>query len=251
MPHSHSPASLKKRSKKIAFLIDCVDGIDGASITSSLIEQFPSYSDIFLFYHRNEPEMLRRLKYLKRHLHGVFCLPTTLDGIMMNISFSLGHLADQYENFIVLTATHSAFEDICAQLIHEHPKLTNHIQFRSFERIHEFEQFLEELTRLHSEKSIDTTAETHVVHYDRNSLFHSCPFETVEQSSIVYRFAELLHHLETEHEDVTFEYCRECQQMVNEKNQNTVYRFEKHIQDEHWDDDKGFQLSMSISKSEQ
>ena len=244
MSHTYSSTYLQGRSQKIAFLIDCVDGLSVSTLTPELIGRFPSDSDIFLFYYREEPGINRRLKRLENNLHGVFFFPTEFNGIATNISFILGLIADKYENFVIVTQPQAGFHDLCSQLIEAYPKLRNHLQQRSFGRFNEFEQFLDEFTRLHSEQSNSATAKTAVLHYNKNALFHSCPLETAEESSIVYRFAELLHHLDSEHEQLTYDYCRQCQQMVNEQNFADALLFEDHIQNDHWDDEKGFQLSI-------
>ena len=245
MPDQYPSTYLQNYPRKIAFLIDCVYGLNSTDLSSRLIEQFPVNSDLFLFYYQNEPGMNRRLKRLATNNHGVFFFPTSADGIALNISFILGQMGEKYEDLVVLTSHHPAYEDLCKKLIADHPSLTNHIQFRTFENVSAFEQFLAESTRLHSRtEKRDPTVDTHVVHYGPNNLFHSCPCETVEQSSIVYRFGELLHHLDTEHENITYDYCSQCQQMVQEHNDDQRHHFEEHIQEHHWNDQSGFQLTI-------
>ena len=239
MSHTYPSTYLQGRSQKIAFLIDCVDGLSVSTLTPALIDQFPSNSDIFLFYHRNERGIYRRLERLENDSHGVFYFPTEFGGIGTNISFTLGLIAEKYENFVIVTQLQPGFEDLCAQLVEAHPNLKNHVQQRSFGRFDEFEQFLDAFARLHSE-----TAKTAVLHYNKNALFHSCPLETAAESSIVYRFAELLHHLDSEHEHLSYDYCRQCQQLLNERNYGEAYLFEEHIQNDHWDEEKGFRLSI-------
>lgn len=220
----------------MAFLIDCVNGLSGSALTSQIIDHFPANSDIFLFYSNDEPGMIRRLKRIESSNHGVFLFPTSEFGILFNLSFILGQINKIYDDFVLISNYHPAFNDLCQQLISNNEQLRNHIQVRSFERFIEFEQFLKELTRLEQEnqtkKNKDNGRST--VNFSKKHLFHACPFESFDDSSIVYRFGELLAHLDHEHVNVHYEYCTDCQQALENHNLQEQDAFEEHVRDKHW-----------------
>jgi hypothetical protein len=85
-----------------------------------------------------------------------------------------------------------------------------------------------------------------VVKFTPENLFHRCPLDSPQKSSRLYRFAELLDHLHDEHPEMHYEYCRTCEQMVQENNWsiNQSKRFNKHIKEYHLDNKAGFHLSI-------
>lgn len=248
MTNNYPSTFIEKYPRKMAFLIDCVQGINSFALSSSTIENFPSNSDIFLFYPNNEPGMIRRLKRIESSNHGVFFFPTSEDGIVFNLSFILGQINDKYNDFVILTAYHPAYEDLCEQLIKRNNQLRNHIQVRSFERSNEFEQFLKEMTRLQNEGEHKKSKENQkiMMNYSKKHLFHSCPFESRHDSSIVYRFGEFLSHLDHEHVNLYYEYCTECQQILENHNLQEQDAFEEHLRDQHWETN-GFHLTIRHS----
>jgi len=230
---------------KIAFLIDCVNGLNRSAFTSRFIDNFPLNSDVFLFYPNNEPGMNRLLKRMESSNHGVFFFPTSEYGMAFNLSFILGQISGKYDDFILLAAYHPAYEDLCQQLIVNHSQLRNHIQVRSFEHNNEFEQFLKEMSRLQNEDEHNKLQENQriVVNYSKKHLFHSCPFESKQESSNLYRFGEFLHHLDSEHRNVYYEYCKECQQLLEHHDLSEHDAFEEHLRDKHWNSN-GFHLTI-------
>ena len=236
---------VQKYSTKTAFLIDCANGLHRYAWNGNFIDNFPPNSDIFLFYPNNEPGMVRRVKRIELNNHGVFFFPTSENGIIFNISFILGQIYNKYNDFILIVDLHPGYEDLCQQLINNNSKLRDHIQVRSFERINEFEQFLHEMFRLQNENENIKVNENHQVtlNYNRKHLFNSCPFETRLESSNLYRFGELLYHLDTQHRNVYYEYCVECQQTLENHNLTERNTFEEHVAEKHWNND-GFHLTI-------
>ena len=245
MSNQYPSTYIQKYPTKIAFLIDCINGLNSFSLFPSFIDNFPINSDIFLFYPNNEPGMIRRLRRIETSNHGVFFYPTSELGISFNLSFILGQIQDKYNDFILIVEQHPAYEDLCQQLINNNSQLRNHIQVRSFERTNEFEQFLKEMTHLQNDNEEKKIKKNHkiVINYTKKHLFHPCPFETKQDSSNLYRFGEFLHHLDTEHSDVHYEYCTECQQIVQNHNFTEQEAFEEHIRDKHWETN-GFHLTL-------
>ena len=180
---------------------------------------------------------------LEANQHGKYFFPTAQNGVSINLSFILGQIHDKYTDFILIAAQHAAYGDLCRQLIMNNARLEHHIQLRSFERLYEFEQFLQEMSQGPNKAQVNQSG-THVLHYSKEHLFHPCPFESREQSSSIYRFGELLYHLDTEHGNVKYEYCTECQTMIDERNLEQANLLAKHIEEHHWKDDNGFQLSI-------
>jgi hypothetical protein len=246
MTASEYPSTfIQKYPRKIAFLIDCVNGLNSFALSSQIIGNFPSNSDIFLFYPKNETGMNRRLKRVESSNHGVFFFPTSEYGIVYNLSFILGQIGDKYDDYILIVSYHPAYEDLCQQLLNNRSQLRNHIQVRSFERFNEFEQFLKEMTRLQNENENKKTKENQkvAINYSKKHLFHACPFESPQDSSNLYRFGELLHHLDTEHLNVYYEYCTECQQSLENHDLQEQDAFEEHIKEKHWENN-GFHLTI-------
>ncbi|UJR26597.1 hypothetical protein I4U23_007917 [Adineta vaga] len=234
---------IQKYPTKLAFLIDCANGLNSFGLSTRFIDNFPSNSDIFLFYPNNEPEMNRRLKRIESSNHGVFFFPTSEYGITCNLAFLLGQINDKYNAFILITNYQPAYEDLCHQLLNNNEQLKNHIQIRFFEHIHEFEQFLKEMTRLQNDNK---TNRKMVISYSRKHLFHSCPFETKDESTILYRLGEFLHHLDTEHTDVHYDYCMECQKLSENPNIDDIHALEEHVHDKHWQAN-GFHVNIRSS----
>jgi hypothetical protein len=245
MANKYPSTLIEKYPSKIAFLIDCVNGLNSFAFSSNIIDSFPSNSDIFLFYPHNESGMNRRLKRIESSNHGVFFFPTSEDGTVFNLSFILGQINDKYNQFVLIAAYHPAYEDLCEQLITNNSQLRNHIQLRSFERFNEFEQFLKEMSRLQNENENKKMKENQKItmNYSKKHLFHSCPFESRQESSNLYRFGEYLHHLDTEHINLYYEYCTECQQILENHNLTEQDAFEEHLRDKHWNSN-GFHLTI-------
>lgn len=220
----------------MAFLIDCANGVNGFALNSQIIDQFPANSDIFLFYSNDEPGMIRRLKRIESSNHGVFFFPTSDDGIALNLSFKLGQINENYDDFVIISGYHPAFNDLCQQMIEKNNQLRNHIQVRAFERFDEFVQFLKELNRLENDNETKKSKENQrmTINYSRKHLFHACPFESFQDSSIIYRFGELLAHLDHEHVNVQYDYCTECKQTLENHDLQEQNTFEEHIKDKHW-----------------
>ncbi|CAF4456865.1 unnamed protein product [Rotaria sp. Silwood2] len=231
---------IEKYTRKIACLIDCVDGINIRSLFPRFFDNFPSNSDIFIFYHNNQSRINRHLKRLTSNNHGIYFIPTSEDTIAINFSFKLGQINNKYNDFILISHYNRIYEDICQRLIETNIQLKNHIQFRCFDHLNEFIQFLNELTNLKNENKEENQIEFIIIHYSKEKLFHSCPFETEQQSSYLYRFGQLLHHLDTEHSHIHYEYCTECEKMIENSNSLDKNIFEKHLQNEHWKQNKGF-----------
>jgi hypothetical protein len=230
---------------KLAFLIDCVNGLNSSALSSRFIDNFPPNSDIFLFSPDTEPGMARRLKRIESGNHGVFFFSTSEYGIGCSISFLLGQISDKYNAFILITRSHPAFEDLCRQLITQNAQLRNHVQVRAFERINEFEQFLREMTRLHNDDESKNKKENQraSINYSRKHLFHACPLESKQESTILYRFGELLQHLDNEHSNLHYDYCAECQELIENSNTNDLASFEDHLRDKHWQAN-GFHINI-------
>ncbi|CAF1382546.1 unnamed protein product [Adineta steineri] len=250
MSNQYPSTFIEKYPTKIAFLIDCINGLNSFALSPRFIDNFPPNSDVFLFYPNNEPGMTRRLKRIESSNHGVFFFPTSEHGTVFNLSFILGQISDKYNGFIIIAGYHPAYEDLCQQLINNHSQLRNHIQVRSFERMNEFEQFLKEMTRLENEvekknKKKDNHAIT--LNYSKKHLFHSCPFETKQESSNLYRFGEFLHHLDTEHNNVHYDFCTECQQLLENHNLTEHDTFQEHLKEKHWTTN-GFHLTIRPSQ---
>ena len=236
MSDDYASTFIENYRTKMAFLIDCANGLNGFALTSQTIEHFPANSDIFLFYPNDEPGMIRRLKRIESSNHGVFFLPTSNDGIVFNLSFKLGQINEKYDDFVIIAGYHPGFGDLCQHMIEKKEELRNHIQVRSFERFDEFVQFLKELNRLENENEPKKNKENHrmAINYSKKHLFHACPFESFQDSSIIYRFGELLTHLDHEHGNVQYDYCTECQQTLENHDLQEQNIFEEHIRDQHW-----------------
>lgn len=235
MPNKYPSTFVENYPRKLAFLIDCWVGLRGFALNSQTIDSFPANSDIFLFYPNNQPGMIRRLKRIESNNHGVFMFPTSEYGSAHNLSFILGQIQEKYDDFIIVARYHSAYEDLCQQMIDNNEQLRNHIQLRSFRRFNEFEQFVKEMGRLQNE---DETKKSHGnqkvnLNISRKHLFHACPFESRQDSSYLYRFGELLHHLDTEHTDLHYEYCTECQQFLANPDEQNAELYEQHVNDKH------------------
>lgn len=245
MTSKYPSTYIEKYPRKLAFLIDCVNGINSFALSSQIIDNFPTNSDIFLFYPNNEPGMNRRFKRIESHNRGVFFYPTSEFGIGFHLSFILGQINDKYDDFIFLVEHHPAYEDLCHELINNNSKLKNHIQVRSFERFNEFEQFIKEMTRLQNENETKKLKDNQKVslNYSRKHLFHACPYESRQESSNLYRFGEFLHHLDSEHTNVQYDYCTECQQILEKHNYEEQETFEEHLKDKHWQSN-GFHLNI-------
>ncbi|CAF0764972.1 unnamed protein product [Adineta ricciae] len=241
MASQYPSTFIQQYPTKIAFLIDCAGGLNGFSLSSRFMDNFPPNSDIFLFYPNSEPGMNRRLKRIESDSHGVFFFPTLDYGIECTISFLLGQINDKYDAFTLVTSYHPAFENICHQLIANRSQLKNHIQVRSFENINQFEQFLKELIRLQNDTETSKTNKKTVVNYSKKHLFHSCPFESKQDSTILYRLGDFLHHLDTEHANVHYDYCTDCEQLENDPQS-----LEGHIQEKHWKAN-GFHVNIRSS----
>jgi hypothetical protein len=244
MSEKYPSTFIQKYPTKTAFLIDCANGLSSFTFVPRFIDNFPPNSDIFLFYHNNEPGMNRRFKRFESDNHGVFFFPTTEHGVHFNLSFILGQIQDKYQDFILITDYHAAYGDLCEQLITNNSQLKNHIQVRLFGRMNEFEQFLKEMTRLQNDDEKKNNENQRIVlNYSRKHLFHACPFETRQESSNLYRFGELLQHLDNEHTNMHYDYCKECQQIIESGNLKEFDVLEEHLQDKHWNAN-GFQLSI-------
>ncbi|CAF1209077.1 unnamed protein product [Rotaria sp. Silwood1] len=232
----------KKYSRKIACLIDCIDGIDISTLFPGFCDNFPLNCDIFIFYHTNQSKLNRYLKQLTSNNHDIYLIPISEDSIAINFSFKLGQINDKYNDFILVSNYNPIYEDICKRLLETNIQLKNHIQFRCFNHLNEFIQFLNEFTNLQNENKEENQTKPIIINYSKEKLFHSCPFETKQQSSYLYRFGQLLHHLDTEHSNVHYEYCTECEVMIENSNSLDKNIFEKHLKNEHWKENKGFQL---------
>jgi len=70
--------------------------------------------------------------------------------------------------------------------------------------------------------------------------------ESWRQSSRLYRFAELVDHLDHEHPKTRYQYCSTCQEMVQEDDwsQNRCQLFDEHFQNEHLNNQAGFSLDI-------
>lgn len=243
MTATYPSTFLQQYPTKIAFLIDCTDGLNTWGLSPSFLDHFPTNSDAFFFYEKSEYYLRRRLKLLDANQRGKYVFATAPNGVPIHLSFILGQIHDKYTDFILITGQHAAYADLCRQLIANNARLKHHIQVRSFERLYEFEQFLQKMSQVPKEAQVNPSG-THVVHYSKEHLFHPCPFESREQSSNIYRFGELLYHLDTEHDNVKYEYCPECQTMIDKRNLEEANLLAKHIEEQHWKNDNGFQLSI-------
>lgn len=245
MTNQYPSTFIEQYPIKLAVLIDCAYGLNSFALTPQFMENFPANSDVFLFYPSSEPGMNRRLERIEIHNHGVFFFPTSDDGIDVNIAYLLGQINHVYNAFIIIVDQCSIYEDICQHLVDSNEELRDHIQVRSFQRVHEFEQFLKEVKRIQNENEHKKVKEDHKItlHYSKKHLFHACPLETKLDSTILYRFGELLHHLDTEHHGVQYKYCDECQQIIDNHEDNQQGQFEEHLRDQHWNRD-GFHLTI-------
>jgi hypothetical protein len=244
MNENYPSKFIEKYPRKFAFLIDCLNGIKMRNLFPRFLDNFPPNSDIFFFHEYNEPGMTRRLKRFASTTHGVYFCPTSETSLGFNLSFLLGQISEKYQDFILVSEYNSAYEDLCEQLVKTNVQLENHVQFRCFDGLNEFTQFLHEITRLENEDKPANETESIILNYSQENLFHSCPFETKQQSSYLYRFGQLLHHLDTEHSNIHYEYCSECKQIIDDKNTLASDTFEKHVQDKHWGRNNGFQLAI-------
>ena len=244
MAATYPSTFLQQYPNKIAFLIDCTTGLNPFALSGQFLDHFPPNSDVFFFYYKDDSRIYRRLKRIVSNKHGVYLFPTSANGITVNLSFVLGQIQEKYTDFILISAQLAAYADLCQHLIANNARLEHHIQIRSFGRLHEFEQFLQEMTRVQDESEEEPVNEhgNRVVHYSKEQLFNPCPYESREQSSNLYRFGELLHHLDTEHEELKYHYCNECQALISEQNVEQVDLLSKHIEEQHWNNDSGFEL---------
>lgn len=78
-------------------------------------------------------------------------------------------------------------------------------------------------------------------------MFHRCPLDSWEKSTRLYRFAELVDHLDSEHPKIRYEYCRECEKMVQENNwsEERCQQCDKHVEQKHLKNEAGFRLSIN------
>ncbi|CAF0766725.1 unnamed protein product [Adineta ricciae] len=227
--------------RKFAFLIDCLSVTNARHLQPEFLRNFPLNSGIYLFYHESKSKSYQRhLERFASNSHLIHLIPTSEDSITMNVSFKLGQIYDQYDDFVIVANYDPAYDDICQRLIILNTQLKNHVQFRRFNGINEFLQFLRQLKSFENEDR----KEPITINYNKTQLFHRCPFETNEQSTYLYRFGQLLHHLDTEHPDVQYNYCTECQNMIEHADLSNQNSFGKHLKDEHYGNDKGFQLTI-------
>ncbi|CAF4137468.1 unnamed protein product [Rotaria sordida] len=155
-----------------------------------IFNKFSSKNDIFLLYdNNNQSKLYRHLKRLKSNNHGIYLIPTSENAIAINLSFILDQINDKYNDFILVFDYNPIYEDICKQLIETNIQLKNHIQFRCFDHLNEFTQFYNEMTNLQNEsKKKKIKQNLLLLIIQKKKLFHSCPFETKQQSSYSYRF---------------------------------------------------------------
>lgn len=248
MTNKYPSTFIEQYPRKLAFLIDCVNGLNSFALSSQTIDSFPPNSDIFLFYPKNEPGMIRRLKRMESRHHGVFFFPTSEYGTGHHLSFVLGQINDKYNDFIFIVEHHPAYEDLCQELVQNNSQLKEHIQVRSFERFNEFEQFIKEMTRLQNENETKKLKDNQkvVMNYSRKHLFHACPYESRQDSSNLYRFGEFLHHLDSNHPHLYYDYCTECQEILEKHNLDEQEIFEEHLKSKHWQSN-GFHITIRPS----
>lgn len=147
---------------KRAFLIDCDGGLGSAfhskgqaGITSKLIQDFPSDSDIFLFFNSNDPNIVERMKNLKSQYSHVHIFPNIIknspNGADMNLSFVLGTINNKYDNYIIIAGHDRAYEEIKQRLENTNPRLKNHVELRRFNNRKELIQYVRELVNIQEE----------------------------------------------------------------------------------------------------
>jgi hypothetical protein len=77
------------------------------------------------------------------------------------------------------------------------------------------------------------------------NIFHHCPLESWKQSSCLYRFKELLLHLDDKHPDFRYQYCSTCEEFIQKQGAYKQELFEQHQRKEHRENNAGFRLSIS------
>jgi predicted Rdx family selenoprotein len=70
--------------------------------------------------------------------------------------------------------------------------------------------------------------------------------ESWQQSSRLYRFSELLDHLNNKHPEIHYQYCSICEEMIREDDwsEDQSQLFDKHFQEEHLNNNAGFDLRI-------
>jgi len=70
--------------------------------------------------------------------------------------------------------------------------------------------------------------------------------DSPQESSRLYRFAELVDHLDEEHLEIHYEYCPTCEKMVREDDwsEERSQQYDEHVQEKHLKNKAGFCLSI-------
>jgi hypothetical protein len=120
-------------------------------IESELIKDFPSNSDIFLFYNSNNPNVVKRMEELPSKHSNVHIFPNivanTRNAADMNLSFILGAINKKYESYVIIARYDKAYKELKERLEKAHPHLENHVELKQFHVPKELAQYVRELDR--------------------------------------------------------------------------------------------------------
>jgi hypothetical protein len=153
---------VRQYQTKIAFLIDCDGGFSAAFhpkpttvIEPGLIKDFPSNSDIFLFYNSNDSNIVERMKELEPDNPNVHLFPNNIsnakNGADMNLSFILGAISEKYGTYVIIAGHDPAYEEIKIRLENTDSLLKNHVELRRFNGPTELAQYVRRLDEIPKE----------------------------------------------------------------------------------------------------
>jgi hypothetical protein len=159
---NYPSTAVQQYPTKIAFLIDCDGGLSTAfnpqrpaTIKPDLIKEFPSNSDIFLFFNSNDSSIVNRMEKLASDNPNVHTFPTisknSRNGADINLSFMLGAISDKYDDYIIIVGRDRTYEEIKKRLEMTQPRLKNHVEIRRFNSPNELAQYARELKKFENE----------------------------------------------------------------------------------------------------
>jgi hypothetical protein len=159
-------AAIQQYSTKIVFLIDCDGGLStvfdpkkATIIDPDLIKDFPSNSDIFLFFNTDDPHITDRLTRLGLDNPNVHAFPNlrrnSRSGAEINLFFMLGAINDKYDKYVIITRHDQAYEEIKERLEHTYPQLRNHVQVHHFNSPKVLAQYVRTLDKFQNEDQYD------------------------------------------------------------------------------------------------
>ena len=154
-----SSTNTHQREDKVAFLIDCDGGLSSAfyskhlkTIKPELIEDFPSNSEIFLFYNSNDREIVERMEIMKSNHSNVYLFPNFKEncknGADANLSFILGTISHKYNSYVIIARHEEIYLQLSERLKHTHPDLKDRVELRRFSSPKQLKQYVQEIVKV-------------------------------------------------------------------------------------------------------